>query len=54
MRRAPWTVPALDFIVIGAQKAGTTSLWRYLEDNPATLETLAEFAARPVDQIAGR
>jgi hypothetical protein len=27
--------PQLDFIVIGAQKAGTTSLWRYLEDNPA-------------------
>ncbi|MDQ3740633.1 MAG: sulfotransferase [Actinomycetota bacterium] len=26
--------PKLDFIVIGAQKAGTTSLWRYLEDNP--------------------
>jgi hypothetical protein len=25
----------LDFIVIGAHKAGTTSLWRYLEDNPA-------------------
>jgi hypothetical protein len=29
------TTPKLDFIVIGAQKAGTTSLWRYLEDNPA-------------------
>src|SRR4051812_36445736 len=28
------TTPKLDFIVIGAQKAGTTSLWRYLEDNP--------------------
>ena len=27
--------PQLDFLVIGAQKAGTTSLWRYLEDNPA-------------------
>jgi hypothetical protein len=27
------TTPRLDFIVIGAQKAGTTSLWRYLEDN---------------------
>ena len=27
--------PRLDFIVIGAQKSGTTSLWRYLEDNPA-------------------
>ncbi|MEA2365799.1 MAG: hypothetical protein QOE69_3067 [Thermoleophilaceae bacterium] len=27
--------PRLDFIVIGAQKAGTTSLWRYLEDNEA-------------------
>ena len=27
--------PKLDFVVIGAQKAGTTSLWRYLEDNPA-------------------
>lgn len=26
--------PDLDFLVIGAQKAGTTSLWRYLEDNP--------------------
>jgi len=26
--------PKLDFIVIGAQKAGTTSLWRYLEENP--------------------
>jgi hypothetical protein len=26
--------PRLDFIVIGAQKAGTTSLWRYLEDHP--------------------
>lgn len=25
--------PQLDFVVIGAQKAGTTSLWRYLEDN---------------------
>jgi hypothetical protein len=25
--------PRLDFIVIGAQKAGTTSLWRYLDDN---------------------
>jgi hypothetical protein len=25
----------LDFVVIGAQKAGTTSLWRYLEDNEA-------------------
>ena len=31
MRRA--RTPRLDFIVIGAQKAGTTSLWRYLEDN---------------------
>ena len=29
------TTPTLDFVVIGAQKAGTTSLWRYLEDNPA-------------------
>jgi hypothetical protein len=27
--------PRLDFIVIGAQKAGTTSLWRYLQDNDA-------------------
>ncbi|HMJ97270.1 MAG TPA: sulfotransferase [Thermoleophilaceae bacterium] len=27
--------PRLDFIVIGAQKAGTTSLWRYLQDNEA-------------------
>lgn len=26
--------PTLDFVVIGAQKAGTTSLWRYLADNP--------------------
>ena len=26
--------PLLDFIVIGAQKSGTTSLWRYLSDNP--------------------
>jgi hypothetical protein len=26
--------PKLDFIVIGAQKSGTTSLWRYLSDNP--------------------
>ena len=25
----------LDFIVIGAQKAGTTSLWRYLRSHPA-------------------
>src|SRR2546423_473254 len=25
--------PKLDFLVIGAQKAGTTSLWRYLSDN---------------------
>jgi hypothetical protein len=25
---------ALDFIVIGAQKGGTTSLWRYLRDHP--------------------
>jgi hypothetical protein len=31
VRRA--RTPQLDFIVIGAQKAGTTSLWRYLEDN---------------------
>jgi len=31
VRRA--RTPRLDFIVIGAQKAGTTSLWRYLEDN---------------------
>jgi hypothetical protein len=34
MRRLPLITPKLDFIVIGAQKAGTTSLWRYLEDNP--------------------
>ena len=27
--------PRLDFVVIGAQKSGTTSLWRYLEDNPS-------------------
>lgn len=26
--------PRLDFVVIGAQKAGTTSLWRYLDDHP--------------------
>jgi hypothetical protein len=26
--------PRLDFLVIGAQKAGTTALWRLLEDNP--------------------
>lgn len=26
--------PRLDFVVIGAQKAGTTALWRLLEDNP--------------------
>jgi hypothetical protein len=31
VRRA--RTPRLDFIVIGAQKAGTTALWRYLEDN---------------------
>lgn len=24
----------IDFAIIGAQKAGTTALWRYLEDNP--------------------
>jgi Sulfotransferase domain len=34
MRRVPLATPKLDFIVIGAQKAGTTALWRYLEDNP--------------------
>lgn len=34
MRRLTRATPELDFIVIGAQKAGTTSLWRYLEDNP--------------------
>ncbi|HEX2104152.1 MAG TPA: sulfotransferase [Solirubrobacteraceae bacterium] len=34
MRRLLSRVPTLDFVVIGAQKAGTTSLWRYLEDNP--------------------
>ena len=33
-RRRLLRVPRLDFVVIGAQKAGTTSLWRYLEDNP--------------------
>jgi hypothetical protein len=27
--------PRLDFVVIGAEKSGTTSLWRYLEDNPS-------------------
>jgi hypothetical protein len=35
MRRLTSRTPELDFLVIGAQKAGTTSLWRYLEDNPA-------------------
>jgi hypothetical protein len=34
MRRLTSRTPELDFVVIGAQKAGTTSLWRYLEDNP--------------------
>jgi hypothetical protein len=34
LRRLTSRVPELDFIVIGQQKAGTTSLWRYLEDNP--------------------
>jgi hypothetical protein len=34
MRRRPLGTPELDFLVIGQQKAGTTSLWRYLEDNP--------------------
>jgi hypothetical protein len=38
VRRPPrLRTPKLDFIVIGAQKAGTTSLWRYLEDNPKLL-----------------
>lgn len=35
MRRRLSRIPRLDFLVIGQQKAGTTSLWRYLEDNPA-------------------
>ena len=35
MRLPRLRTPSLDFIVIGAQKAGTTALWRYLEDNPA-------------------
>ena len=34
MRGSRWRAPELDFLVIGAQKAGTTSLWRYLDDNP--------------------
>jgi hypothetical protein len=34
MARRLLSTPELDFLVIGAQKAGTTSLWRYLEDNP--------------------
>jgi hypothetical protein len=34
VRRPLARIPELDFVVIGAQKAGTTSLWRYLEDNP--------------------
>ena len=34
MRRLASRTPGLDFLVIGQQKAGTTSLWRYLEDNP--------------------
>lgn len=33
-RTLPLVTPKLDFVVIGAQKAGTTSLWRYLEDHP--------------------
>jgi hypothetical protein len=33
VRRVGRITPELDFVVIGAQKAGTTSLWRYLEDN---------------------
>ena len=35
MRALAPRAPSLDFVVIGAQKAGTTSLWRYLDDNPA-------------------
>jgi hypothetical protein len=34
MRRWTTLTPELDFLVIGQQKAGTTSLWRYLEDHP--------------------
>lgn len=34
MRRFRLRVPELDFLIIGAQKGGTTSLWRYLEGNP--------------------
>lgn len=34
MRRWTTRTPELDFLVIGQQKAGTTSLWRYLEDHP--------------------
>jgi hypothetical protein len=34
MRRRTTRTPELDFLVIGQQKAGTTSLWRYLEDHP--------------------
>jgi hypothetical protein len=43
--------PRLDFIVIGAQKAGTTSLWRYLEDNEALRmppDKEASFFSEPV------
>jgi hypothetical protein len=36
-RTLPLVTPKLDFVVIGAQKAGTTSLWRYLEDHPELL-----------------
>ena len=35
MRHPLSRTPGLDFVVLGAQKAGTTSLWRYLEDNEA-------------------
>src|SRR4051812_9675260 len=34
-RRASADLRALpDFVIIGAQKAGTTSLWRYLVEHP--------------------
>lgn len=34
MSRFDPRTPSLDFIVIGAQKAGTTALWRYLRGHP--------------------
>lgn len=49
--------PQLDFIVIGAQKGGTTSLWRYLEDNDAIVmppDKEAWFFSEPSYPEAGR